>query len=93
MLFLITIEYKVELARVEPYFEPHIAFVKRYVEAGNFLLTGKKIPRTGGVILAKVESREELMKLLAEDPFVEFDLADFDITEIQLSQVSPELLG
>jgi len=93
MLFLITIEYKVELARVEPYFEPHIAFVKRYVESGNFLLTGKKIPRTGGVILAKVESREELMMLLKEDPFMKFDLAEFEITEIQLSQVSPELMN
>ncbi|PTN09386.1 YciI family protein [Mangrovibacterium marinum] len=93
MLFLITIEYKVELAQVEPYFEPHIAFVKRYVEAGNFLLTGKKIPRTGGLILAQVESREKLITLLNEDPFMELDLADFEITEIQLSQVSPELLG
>ena len=42
MLFLITIEYKVELAQVEAYFDPHIQFVKRYVEAGNFLLTGKR---------------------------------------------------
>ena len=91
-MFFILIEYKVPFEQVEPYLEKHILFVRTYVDSGVFLLTGKKIPRTGGVILAKVESREKLMILLKEDPFMEFELAEFDITEIQLSQVSPSLL-
>lgn len=92
-MFLISIAYKVPFEQVEPHLEKHILFVRKYVDCGVFLLTGKKIPRTGGIILAKAENRETLMKLLKEDPFVEFELAEFEITEIQLSQVSPELLG
>jgi len=93
MLFFITIEYKVPLEQVEPYFEPHIAFVRKYVDAGVFVLTGKKVPRAGGLIMAKAESRQHLQTILAEDPFVTEDLATFDITEFELSMVSPELLG
>jgi len=92
-MFLISIEYKVPFEQVEPHLERHILFVQKYVDSGVFLLTGKKIPRTGGIILAKVESREKLLTLLEEDPFAEFELAEFEITEIQLSQVSPELLA
>ncbi len=36
---------------------------------------------------------ETLQQLLQEDPFWTEDLAEFTITEIQLSQVSPELAG
>lgn len=91
-MFLISIEYKVSFDKIEPYLDGHISFVRKFVDAGIFVLTAKKIPRTGGVILAKAESREELMKILSEDPFMAFDLAKSDISEIQLSQVSPQLL-
>ncbi len=92
-MFLVTITYKVPLEQVEPYFEPHIAFVRRYYAEGAFVLTAKKLPRTGGLIIANTEDRQQLEEILNEDPFREFDLADFDIQEIQLSQVSASLLG
>ncbi|RKD88413.1 YciI family protein [Mangrovibacterium diazotrophicum] len=92
-MFLISLEYKVPFEEIEPHLGDHISFVTKYVESGVFLLTGRKIPRTGGVLLARVENREQLMGLLGEDPFMEFKLANFEITEFELSRVSPELLG
>lgn len=92
-MFLINISYKVPLAQIEPYFDAHIAFVRKYVESEVFVLTGKKVPRSGGIILADIPSEPELMDILKEDPFFEFDLAEFAIQEIQLSQVLPKLCG
>lgn len=91
-MFLIDINYKVPFEKVEPYFEPHIAFVRKYVAEETFLLTGKKVPRSGGVIVANVGNKNTLLEILKEDPFWELDLADFEIQEIQLSQVSERLL-
>ena len=90
-MYLINISYKVPVEQVEPYFEPHIAFVRKYVASDIFLLTAKKVPRSGGILLANVGTKEELEKILQEDPFREFDLAEFQVQEIQLSQVSGKL--
>ncbi|WP_163713994.1 YciI family protein [Mangrovibacterium lignilyticum] len=91
-MFLISIEYKVPFEEVEPHLASHIQFVKRYYDDRKFLLTGKKVPRTGGIILADVENHDVLMGILEEDPFLEYELADFDVTEIQVSQVSQLLI-
>jgi uncharacterized protein YciI len=39
------------------------------------------VPRTGGIVLAKASSKEELSSILAEDPFNKQDLADYTVTE------------
>jgi uncharacterized protein YciI len=33
-------------------------FLKKYYDAGNFLISGRQIPRTGGIIIAVGESRD-----------------------------------
>lgn len=91
-MFLVLIEYKVPFEEVEPHVASHIDFVKSYVEKHKFVLTAKKVPRTGGVVLANFESKEELILVLKEDPFWVHDLANFDIIELQISQVSEALL-
>ena len=91
-MFVINISYKVPFEKIEPYFEAHIKFVRKYVEKEIFFLTGKKIPRSGGLIISNAGDKDTLLKILSEDPFWEFDLADFGIQEIQLSQVSERLL-
>jgi len=44
-------------------------------------LAGRKIPRTGGVIICDVESLEELEKIMQEDPFTVNEIGTFEITE------------
>ncbi len=90
-MYLILIEYKVPFEQVEPHVDAHIKFVRRYVDIHKFVLTGRKVPRTGGVLLGDFASREEVEKTLNEDPFRIHDLANFEIIEIELSQVSEKL--
>ncbi len=80
-LFVVDLTYVVPLEKVNAFLEPHRAFLKAQYEAGLFLASGPKEPRTGGVILAKAESRESIETAIAKDPFKMEALAEYAITE------------
>lgn len=80
-MFIVSLTYKKELSEVEKYFDAHMAYVKKYYAQGNFMVSGRKVPRTGGVILVKASTREEVDQIVKEDPFYSADVADFDVIE------------
>ncbi len=80
-IFVIDIEYLVPLEKVEPHLAEHKEFLKRNYAAKNFLMSGAKVPRTGGVIIAVSENRQKLEQLLAEDSFNIHGIARYTITE------------
>ena len=53
-----------------PVFPAHSEFLNSYVKTGKFILTGGLTARPAGLVLANVNSEEELKAMLAEDPFV-----------------------
>lgn len=69
----------------------HMAFLKQQYAAGKFLISGRKIPRDGGIILALGESRDEIELLVKDDPFVKRGLADFRIIEFRASQRADDI--
>jgi uncharacterized protein YciI len=54
--------------------------------SGNFLISGRQIPRVGGIILATANSREEVEAIAREDPFCARGLSDFRVIEFRASQ-------
>lgn len=68
--------------------ENHVAYLKEQYTLGHFEASGRKVPRTGGVILSQISSREELDKVLALDPFYQSDLADYEVIEFVPSMTS-----
>jgi uncharacterized protein YciI len=85
-MFVIELVYKADLADIDAHMAAHVRFLKRYYAAGNFLVSGRKIPRDGGIILAVGTSREQIEAIVAEDPFCAHGLADFRIIEFRASQ-------
>jgi len=69
----------------------HVAFLKKYYAAGNFLVSGRKVPRDGGIILAVGESRQQIEAIAAEDPFYAHGLSDFRIIEFRASQRADDI--
>lgn len=92
-MFVVSLSYIVPLDQVEPAMDEHMAFLERCYADGTFLASGRKVPRTGGVILARAESREALETILAEDPFWHLKLAAFEVTEVVVSRTIPGLEG
>jgi uncharacterized protein YciI len=85
-MFVIELVYKADLADIDAHMVAHVKFLKKYYAAGNFLVSGRKIPRDGGIILAVGKSRAQLQTIIEEDPFYQAGLADFRIIEFRASQ-------
>lgn len=55
------------------------------------MASGRKVPRTGGIILALADTLETVNKIITEDPFHKHELAEFTVTQFLTSQYHPEL--
>jgi uncharacterized protein YciI len=86
VMFVIELTYKAPLAEIDANMAAHVIFLKKYYAAGNFLISGRKIPRDGGIIVAAGRSREEIEAIVREDPFYQRGLADFRIIQFRASQ-------
>jgi uncharacterized protein YciI len=90
-MFVIELIYKADLAEIDAHMSKHVAFLKKYYAAGNFLVSGRKIPRDGGIILAVGTSRRQIEAIVEEDPFYVHGLADFRIIEFRASQRAKDI--
>jgi len=90
-MFIINLTYKTELEKVDKFLNEHIEFLNEQYDLGNFLASGRKIPRTGGIILSKVENKTEMEKIIDKDPFKINELADYQLIEFIPSKTCEEL--
>lgn len=90
-MYIISLHYIAPLSEVDPHIEAHMAYVNKYYETGNFLLSGRKNPRTGGVILAQAKDRATIDAIVQEDPFYIAKVAQYDITEFIPTNAAPPL--
>ena len=90
-MFVIELVYKADLSAIDAHMAAHVRFLKKYYASGNFLISGRKIPRDGGIILAVGKSRLEIDTIIHEDPFHVHGLADFRIIEFRASQRADDI--
>ena len=90
-MFVIELVYKASLEEIDALMAAHVRFLKKYYAAGNFLVSGRKIPREGGIILAVGKTRQEIEAIVKEDPFHRHGLADFRIIEFRASQKADDI--
>ena len=80
-MFIVSLTYTAPLAKIDARLAAHRAWLETQYAAGIFLMSGAKVPRDGGIILARAPSRGALERILSEDPFALADLARYEITE------------
>ena len=80
-MYIVNLNYVKPIEDVEKHLEAHVAFLDKYYESGNFIASGRKNPRTGGVILCNAENKEALNDILSEDPFNVNAIAEYEVTE------------
>ena len=90
-MFVIELLYKVDLARIDAHMPAHVKFLKKYYASGHFLVSGRKIPRDGGIIVAVGTDRAQIERIIGEDPFVRLGLADHRIIEFRASQRADDI--
>ena len=82
-MFLVDVTYIKPLDEVMRLAPAHRAYAATQYAAGRYLLSGRKLPRTGGLILANVDTREEMQAIVAGDPFFIEGVAEYALTELQ----------
>jgi uncharacterized protein YciI len=90
-MFIIDLKYIAPLEQLDACMTEHVKFLRKYYDKNVFVASGRKVPRTGGIILALASSKEEVEEIIKEDPFYSKKLAEFTITEFLTSQYHPEL--
>ena len=90
-MFVIELLYKVDLAQIDATMQAHVAWLQTQYDAGTFLVSGRKIPRDGGIIIATGRDRAQLEAIVREDPFVANGLADYRLIEFRASQRAADM--
>ncbi len=89
-MFIISLTYTVDLKEVDKILPQHIEYLQNQYKEGNFIASGRKIPRTGGIILSKVSNLQKLEQILNQDPFKINKLAKYKIQEFIPSMTSDD---
>lgn len=80
-MFLILLSYIKPLEEIDQWIPKHLEFLDRNYERNVFIVSGRRIPRVGGLILINVEKEEEVRRIISEDPFYQNQLAEYNIIE------------
>jgi uncharacterized protein YciI len=90
-MFVIELIYKADLSAIDGQMKAHMAFLNEQYAAGKFLISGRKVPRDGGIILALAQNKAEVEALMAQDPFCKQGLAEFRVIEFRASQRADDI--
>ncbi len=91
-MILISLTYIAPMEAVEQHFEGHLAWLNRHYADGVFVASGRKVPRTGGVIIAS-GSLDEVRAICETDPFVSEGVAQYELTEVDFSKTVDSVSG
>ena len=80
-MFVVSLTYVKPLADVDALAAEHRGFLEAHYASGHFLLSGRKQPRDGGVIIAAAGSKAEVEEIIRKDPFHRGGVAEYTIVE------------
>lgn len=89
-MFIIILNYIKPLSEVNRLLDEHRTFLTQYYHTGQFLLSGPKEPRDGGVIFATANSKAEIEAIISNDPFHREGIADYKIIEFIPSRAAAQ---
>jgi uncharacterized protein YciI len=87
-MFVLLLSYIKPLEEVDALMREHVAWLSKQYEAGRFVVSGRQVPRTGGVIVARGDDRDEIERVVASDPFVSAGVATCEVIQFRASQTA-----
>ena len=88
-MFLVLLTYIKPLEEVEKYLDEHVQFLDKYYSQEKFIFSGRRNPRTGGVILVKTDLEAEVKQIISEDLFHQHKIAEYDVIEFMPTKYDP----
>lgn len=81
--FIIEIIYIVPLEDIEKTTLEHRTFLRKLYDEKLILMSGPKVPRSGGIVICRAESIEVAVNLFKVDPYQKKGLAEYRIIEFK----------
>ncbi|HEY6406744.1 MAG TPA: YciI family protein [Ktedonobacteraceae bacterium] len=78
-MFVLISRFQRPLDEVNRFLSPHSAWVQRQYESGRFLVSGRREPSIGGIIVARASNEQELREVLTTDPLQQMGLAEYEV--------------
>lgn len=79
--FIVELTYTVPYEQLASALPAHRAYLQPAYDEGWLLVSGPQLPRTGGIIVARSHSLDQLMQFFASDPFHVQGLATYRFIE------------
>jgi uncharacterized protein YciI len=79
--FLVEITYTAPIEKIEAILPKHRAFLQTGYDRGWLLMSGPLNPRTGGIVIARAPSLEELQVFFRSDPYALHRVATHRLAE------------
>jgi uncharacterized protein YciI len=89
-MFVISLTYQASLDEIDAALPAHVEWLREGYDRGLFVASGRKVPRTGGMIFA-IGERETIERKLENDPFRQAGFATYDVTEFVATMVADGL--
>ncbi len=80
-MFIFNLTYQKPIEEVERALSEHIQYLDKYYQACKFICSGRKNPRTGGIILCNCADEDEAKRIMKEDPFYQKGIAKYELLE------------
>lgn len=61
--------------------QQHKCYLEKEYQANKLIFGGRKVPRTGGILISQHDNEEELRRVLNSDPFIKSGAVSYVITE------------
>ena len=90
-MYILELTYIKQLEEVDRHLEAHKVYLDKYYNSGYYLVSGRKVPRTGGMIIAQFANDNEVQHAIAEDPFLVHGIATYKVTQMKPTNSSEEL--
>jgi len=87
-MYVVSLTYKVPEEIVDFHLPAHATWLQDAFDDGVFMVAGRKIPRTGALLLSNAD-RPTLDAALAKDPFYVNGVAEFEVMEFHANRVAP----
>lgn len=91
-LCVVVLTYGSDLAAVDALLDRHLEWLRQQYGEGWVLASGRRSPRTGGVIICR-GGRDAVEAMAATDPFVTSGIATAQVIPFTASMAAPGLAG
>lgn len=92
-MFAMLLTYTRPVEELTPVTPLHRAYLDGFVASGNLLVSGRRNPPVGGVIIAKFDSLAAAQAFAAADPFVIAGVASYEFIEFAAIKFNPAIAG